>query len=426
MHSVPQLNGSVKIIPIDTSSPSQRYLVQVDGEREFEISETLHDVIALIDGVRTTGEIAAEFARQTGKLCNKSDIEKIIDTYLVPYNIIANQNNKNWEPQQASYLSARIRLISKEALRPVTSVSKLLFVPWIFFPTLGALLVFHFYLYGFVDKPALSLTSITVSEGVVIYCLLLFAILLHELGHASACRYQGANPGEIGFGLYLYFPVFYSDVTDVWRLRRTQRAVVDLGGIYFQLLCVPLLLWLYLTVEHRLFIYTIYLLNFSVVTSLNPFLRFDGYWLISDITGIPNLRKRSREALSYLFQKFTKGHPAPPSPALGVHPTATYILLCYSILSNLFFVFFAFYVLILSAELLSTYPSMLVEFITNVQNDLFALNISPILQELNAIIPPTLMILALGFMAYRGVRFALRFIRRPLTQDGHTSRMHAE
>lgn len=63
---------------------------------------------------------------------------------------------------------------------------------------------------------------------------MLASSFFHELGHASACKYFGVRHGGIGFGLYLNFPVLYTDVTEVWKLNRAQRCVVNLAGVYFQ------------------------------------------------------------------------------------------------------------------------------------------------------------------------------------------------
>ena len=63
--------------------------------------------------------------------------------------------------------------------------------------------------------------------------LMVTSAAFHELGHAAACRYGGAEPGAIGVGVYLVFPVFYTDVTDSYRLGRAGRVRTDLGGLYF-------------------------------------------------------------------------------------------------------------------------------------------------------------------------------------------------
>ena len=61
---------------------------------------------------------------------------------------------------------------------------------------------------------------------------------MHETGHAAACAYGGGRPGAIGFGVYLLFPAFYTDVTDSYRLSRGGRLRTDLGGLYFNVLCL--------------------------------------------------------------------------------------------------------------------------------------------------------------------------------------------
>ena len=55
----------------------------------------------------------------------------------------------------------------------------------------------------------------------------------HEFGHAAAARYGGSTPGAMGFGIYLFWPAFYTDVTDSYRLGRAGRVRTDLGGLYF-------------------------------------------------------------------------------------------------------------------------------------------------------------------------------------------------
>ena len=60
----------------------------------------------------------------------------------------------------------------------------------------------------------------------------------HEFGHAAAARYGGSTPGAMGIGIYLFWPAFYTDVTDSYRLGRAGRVRTDLGGLYFNALVV--------------------------------------------------------------------------------------------------------------------------------------------------------------------------------------------
>jgi hypothetical protein len=131
--------------------------------------------------------------------------------------------------------------------------------------------------------------------------------LVHELGHAAACAWYGLPPGEIGFGLYLVFPVFYADVTKTWRLPPWQRAVVDAGGLYFQFILIALSVPLARIVGEnasqglRAFI----LFNACLIFhNLNPLFKMDGYWILSDLAGLPNLHQRTwRVFQQVLFRK---------------------------------------------------------------------------------------------------------------------------
>jgi hypothetical protein len=123
-----------------------------------------------------------------------------------------------------------------------------------------------------------------------------FSMVAHELGHAIACHRCGATPRGIGVGLYLIFPALYTDVSPAWMLSRWQRVLVDAGGFYMQGIVVLLLTPFALGGSHAalLGIWSNVLL---VVFNLNPMLKLDGYWIVSDATGIANLHLRARQYL---------------------------------------------------------------------------------------------------------------------------------
>jgi hypothetical protein len=119
------------------------------------------------------------------------------------------------------------------------------------------------------------------------------------LGHAVACVDADGSPGEIGFGLYLWFPVLYTRLDDVWKLPRQERARVDAAGVLFQIafVAVVALAAAALGVGEIALAGLPAVLFTSVLGTLNPLLKFDGYWLISDFSGVANLRARSERAL---------------------------------------------------------------------------------------------------------------------------------
>ncbi len=142
---------------------------------------------------------------------------------------------------------------------------------------------------------------------VIIYGLFILIILFHEIGHATASYKFSITPKEIGFGFYFIFPVFYTDVTNIWRLSKRRRNVVNVAGIYFQLLLNVILILLYHFNFFKVFSFTLILVNsISIFTSLIPFFRYDGYWLFSDYFDIPNLQVKAKGYILKSLLRFPK------------------------------------------------------------------------------------------------------------------------
>ena len=114
----------------------------------------------------------------------------------------------------------------------------------------------------------------------------------HEFGHAAAARYGGSTPGAMGFGFYLFWPAFYTDVTDCYRLGRAGRVRTDLGGLYFNALVVlaSFGVW-WLTGWHAVLLLVATQI-LQMIRQLLPLLRFDGYHVLADLTGVPDLYQR--------------------------------------------------------------------------------------------------------------------------------------
>jgi putative peptide zinc metalloprotease protein len=125
--------------------------------------------------------------------------------------------------------------------------------------------------------------------------LLLVAILtivsaaFHECGHAAGCRYGGARPGRIGIGIYLVWPSFFTNVTDSYRLGRGGRLRTDLGGLYFNLIFILVLAGAHAATKADILLLVIGLTHLEMLEQLLPFARFDGYFILTDLVGVPDL-----------------------------------------------------------------------------------------------------------------------------------------
>lgn len=139
-------------------------------------------------------------------------------------------------------------------------------------------------------------------QGFAFYALSLVVLkILHELGHAYAARHFGARIPVIGLAFLVMFPILYTDTTDVWRIQaRRSRTLINSAGIIVEL-CVAalsLLLWAFLPdgiFRSIAFFAATTSWAMSLFVNLNPWMRFDGYYIISDLLGVENLQKRGFE-----------------------------------------------------------------------------------------------------------------------------------
>jgi len=123
--------------------------------------------------------------------------------------------------------------------------------------------------------------------------------VLHELGHAVSCRHFGGECHEMGVMLLVLTPCLYCNVSDAWMLpSRWQRIVISAAGIYVELLlsAVCLFMW-WFTVPgafNSLCLNVVFVCSVSTVLfNGNPLLRYDGYYILSDLVEIPNLRQQA-------------------------------------------------------------------------------------------------------------------------------------
>ena len=127
------------------------------------------------------------------------------------------------------------------------------------------------------------------------------ATAFHEIGHATGCRYGGARPGVMGVGVYIVWPAFYTDITDAYRLDKRGRLRTDLGGMYFNAVFALAVGALYALTRFEPLLLLIVLQTFAIIQQSLPFLRLDGYYIISDLTGVPDILLRMRPILTSLL-----------------------------------------------------------------------------------------------------------------------------
>ena len=145
--------------------------------------------------------------------------------------------------------------------------------------------------------------------------------LCHEFGHACATKAWGGEVHEMGVMLLVLMPVPYVDATAASAFREVhRRVIVGAAGMIVEVFIASLALFLWLEVEPgitRAVLYNIMLIAgvSTVMFNGNPLLRYDGYYILSDLTQIPNLRVRAQQYLGYLMETRLFGLKLTPAEA---------------------------------------------------------------------------------------------------------------
>lgn len=160
----------------------------------------------------------------------------------------------------------------------------------------------------------LGLLSVTTARAIALVAIYVCVKSMHELGHALACRRWGVECHEIGVLFLVFTPCLYCDTSDSWRLgNRWKRASIAAAGIYVELTLAALAAVVWLTTQddslpHLLAENVMLLCSLNtILVNANPLLRYDGYYILSDVWGVPNLHEQSREALRGLTKGWLSG-----------------------------------------------------------------------------------------------------------------------
>lgn len=130
----------------------------------------------------------------------------------------------------------------------------------------------------------------------------------HELGHAYAAKYYGCSVPSMGIAFMVFYPMPYTDTTSAWMLRPSQRIQIAMAGVKVEMVIATfaMALWLLLPdgiAKSLAFFISGVSIATTLAINLTPFMRFDGYYVLSDLWKIENLHKRSFELAKASLRK---------------------------------------------------------------------------------------------------------------------------
>jgi len=154
-------------------------------------------------------------------------------------------------------------------------------------------------------------------------CVGVVAKVVHELGHAVTAKRFGVRVGNVGVTIFLFAPLAYVDLTNAWKLvPRWPRMQIALGGVYFEswlaIFATFMFAWLEDGLARHLAAQLMLVTGPATwITNANPLLRLDGYFVLSDATGIPNLKMHGRKVWGSLIDRWLLQKTSPLSHLTG-------------------------------------------------------------------------------------------------------------
>jgi putative peptide zinc metalloprotease protein len=271
-----------------------RYLARRGDGQVVQLTYLLYLVASAIDGGRDVGAVARRVSAWYGREVSAGNIDYLIDTRLQPMGIAVLPGPAGEaDPPRSDLLLGLTGQRTLLTARQVGWIARSL--SWLHYPPLVVAVLaggvgLDVWLFGYygalgpvlhvLDRPVLLLA---------VFALTVASLVFHEFGHASACHYGGAKPGRIGCGLYVLWPSLFTDVTDVYRIGRVGRLRADLGGVYFNVVFILALGGGYLLTGRRFLLAAILVAHIEIAEQLLPAVRLDGYFILGDLAGVPDL-----------------------------------------------------------------------------------------------------------------------------------------
>ncbi|MDO5309253.1 MAG: biotin/lipoyl-binding protein [Planctomycetia bacterium] len=151
---------------------------------------------------------------------------------------------------------------------------------------------------------------------------LFFTKVLHEFGHGLSCKVLGGECHELGVMILVLTPCLYCNVSDSWMLpSKWKRAAIGVAGVFVECTLASICTWIWwFTRENTLHYICLNIMFISsvstIIFNINPLLRYDGYYILSDLLEIPNLRQKATKVMSQKASEWFLGMESPEDPFL--------------------------------------------------------------------------------------------------------------
>jgi putative peptide zinc metalloprotease protein len=291
-------------------------LVRRQDGQTITLTPLLYRTLEALAHDHTWAEVAEELSSAVDRDVTVEDVQFLVDEKLRPLGLVAACGGVQPETRKHNPLLAlklKVVITDEQVTRRITTPFARLFSPGVAVPLLAAFAAISWWV--FVEKGlASALHQALFQPGMILalWAMIVVSAAFHEFGHAAACRYGGATPGAMGAGLYLVWPAFYTEVTDSYRLGRVGRLRVDVGGLYFNAVFTVVAWALWWCLRWDALLLVVVAQHLQMVRQLAPFIRADGYHIVADLIGVPDLFAHIKPTLMSVLPRRFRPSVQPP------------------------------------------------------------------------------------------------------------------
>lgn len=306
------------------------YLVKrVDGQYA-KVTGLFYRILEAVDSPRTAEEVHASVAPSSQ--VTVADVESMLGEHLAVVGLVQRADGVDRSPPRKAEpilaLGLRGTIVPERGVRVVARALAFFFHWPVVAAVMTMLVVTDIWLLLTADALA-GLDAVIAAPliAIPVSTLALTLPLLHEFGHAAGCHFSGGRPGRIGFGIFIVWPALFTDLTDAYRLPRAGRLRSDLGGVYFSVIGILLVTTAYAISGFEVLVLLLIALHVQALEQFMPFIRQDGYYLLGDVSGVPD----PYAVLVPALRSSIPGSPVDPKVA-GLRPATRRILTAWALM----------------------------------------------------------------------------------------------
>lgn len=341
------------------------YVVKNPGRGEyFHLGEMEHFLLTQFDGQQSAETIRAAFAERFGQVLSNEELEEFLDLAegqgLLQREKWGDNATQRVAIPDAAPFGLQLLYWRKKFFDPdrlFTWLSPKLWFCWtpaFLLFSAGCIVLAAGLLWA--NRQILAgslLSSLRWETAFFAWLVLMFVTTCHEFAHGLTCKRYGGDVHEVGFLLVFFMPCFYCNVSDASMFReKSKRLWVTLAGGYFELFLWALAVFVWrLTMPDSLVNYLALIVasacGVQTLFNLNPLLKLDGYYLLSDWLEVPNLQQRAGDCIKGWIRWLLWGAARPEPDPRGR------CLLTYGLVSWLYSLAFLFLSLVVMTHMLS-------------------------------------------------------------------------